>query len=169
MASRLDSGPVLPTTQAQLPLSGFIYKLLGIWFVLALLMMPLLWWLLARILKPLDHLESQIGEVGKGERASLDLATSMQELQQVAMTFNRVEHERQQLVGHLQERQAFGFRIERYTPRACSLPILAARSLYMNPALLEMLDIPPDTPMEAWMERCTLTTEKGRGTCGFTA
>ncbi|KFC49968.1 diguanylate cyclase, partial [Halomonas sp. SUBG004] len=24
---------------------------------------------------------------------------------------------------------------------------------YMNPALLEMLDIPPDTPMEAWMEQ----------------
>ncbi len=122
-------GLFLPTTQAQLPLAGFIYKLLGIWFVLALLMMPLLWWLLARILKPLDHLESQIGEVGKGERASLDLATSMQELQQVAMTFNRVEHERQQLVGHLQERQAFLDSVLSATPQACSLPILAVRSL----------------------------------------
>ncbi|HAZ99934.1 MAG TPA: diguanylate cyclase, partial [Halomonas sp.] len=49
-------GLFLPADQAQLPLSGFIYKLLGIWFALALIMMPLLWWLLARILKPLDHL-----------------------------------------------------------------------------------------------------------------
>ncbi|BBI73449.2 hypothetical protein HAALTHF_30030n [Vreelandella aquamarina] len=143
----------MPTTQAQLPLAGFIYKLLGIWFVLALLMMPLLWWLLARILKPLDYLESQIGEVGKGERASLDLATSMQELQQVAMTFNRVEHERQQLVGHLQERQAFLDSVLSATPQGMFVANFGGKITYMNPALLEMLDIPPDMPMEVWMEQ----------------
>ena len=146
-------GLFLPTTQAQLPLAGFIYKLLGIWFVLALLMMPLLWWLLARILKPLDYLESQIGEVGKGERASLDLATSMQELQQVAMTFNRVEHERQQLVGHLQERQAFLDSVLSATPQGMFVANFGGTITYMNPALLEMLDIPPDMPMEVWMEQ----------------
>lgn len=95
-------GLYLPTEQAQLPLSGFISKLFGIWLVISLLMMPLLWWLLARILKPLEHLERQIGEVGAGRRSQLALATGMQELQQVANTFNRVEDERQQLVGHLQ-------------------------------------------------------------------
>lgn len=146
-------GLFLPADQAQLPLSGFIYKLLGIWFALALIMMPLLWWLLARILKPLDHLEAQIGEVGMGQRASLDLATSMQELQQVAVTFNRVEHERQQLVGHLQERQAFLDSVLSATPQGMFVANFGGKITYMNPSLLEMLDIPPDTPMEAWMEQ----------------
>lgn len=146
-------GLFLPADQAQLPLSGFIYKLLGIWFALALIMMPLLWWLLARILKPLDHLEAQIGEVGRGQRASLDLATSMQELQQVAVTFNRVEHERQQLVGHLQERQAFLDSVLSATPQGMFVANFGGKITYMNPSLLEMLDIPPDTPMEAWMEQ----------------
>ena len=146
-------GLFLPADQAQLPLSGFIYKLLGIWFALALIMMPLLWWLLARIFKPLDHLEAQIGEVGMGQRASLDLATSMQELQQVAVTFNRVEHERQQLVGHLQERQAFLDSVLSATPQGMFVANFGGKITYMNPSLLEMLDIPPDTPMEAWMEQ----------------
>ena len=146
-------GLFLPADQAQLPLSGFIYKLLGIWFALALIMMPLLWWLLARILKPLDHLEAQISEVGMGQRASLDLATSMQELQQVAVTFNRVEHERQQLVGHLQERQAFLDSVLSATPQGMFVANFGGKITYMNPSLLEMLDIPPDTPMEAWMEQ----------------
>ena len=146
-------GLFFPSDQAHLPLSGFIYKLLGIWFTLALIMMPLLWWLLARILKPLDHLEAQIGEVGMGRRASLDLATSMQELQQVAVTFNRVEHERQQLVGHLQERQAFLDSVLSATPQGMFVANFDGKITYMNPALLEMLDIPSDTPMEAWMEQ----------------
>ncbi|WP_167520881.1 diguanylate cyclase domain-containing protein [Vreelandella aquamarina] len=146
-------GLFLPADQAQLPLSGFIYKLLGIWFALALIMMPLLWWLLARILKPLDHLEAQIGEVGMGQRASLDLATSMQELQQVAVTFNRVEDERQQLVGHLQERQAFLDSVLSATPQGMFVANFGGKITYMNPSLLEMLDIPPDTPMETWMEQ----------------
>ncbi|WP_339119328.1 diguanylate cyclase [Halomonas sp. BMC6] len=146
-------GLFLPADQAQLPLSGFIYKLLGIWFALALIMMPLLWWLLARILKPLDHLEAQIGEVGMGQRTSLDLATSMHELQQVAVTFNRVEHERQQLVGHLQERQAFLDSVLNATPQGMFVANFGGKITYMNPSLLEMLDIPPDTPMETWMEQ----------------
>ncbi|HAZ99935.1 MAG TPA: diguanylate cyclase, partial [Halomonas sp.] len=99
------------------------------------------------------HLEAQIGEVGMGQRASLDLATSMQELQQVAVTFNRVEHERQQLVGHLQERQAFLDSVLSATPQGMFVANFGGKITYMNPSLLEMLDIPPDTPMEAWMEQ----------------
>lgn len=154
-------GLFLPADQAHLPLSGFIYKLLGIWFTLALIMMPLLWWLLARILKPLDHLEAQIGEVGMGRRASLDLATSMQELQQVAVTFNRVEHERQQLVGHLQERQAFLDSVLSATPQGMFVANFGGKITYMNPSLLEMLDIPSDTPMEAWMEQVHADDREG--------
>ena len=146
-------GLYLPTEQAQLPLSGFISKLFGIWLVISLLMMPLLWWLLARILKPLEHLERQIGEVGAGRRSQLALATGMQELQQVATTFNRVEGERQQLVGHLQERQAFLDSVLSATPQGMFVANFGGKITYMNPALLEMLDIPPDMPMEVWMEQ----------------
>lgn len=154
-------GLFLPADQAQLPLSGFIYKLLGIWFVIALTMMPLLWWLLTRILKPLDHLEAQIGEVGVGQRENLELATNMQELQQVAVTFNRVEHERQQLVGHLQERQAFLDSVLSATPQGMFVANFGGKITYMNPALLEMLDIPSDTPMEAWMEQVHADDREG--------
>ncbi|WP_311063615.1 diguanylate cyclase [Halomonas sp. DWK9] len=154
-------GLFLPADQAQMPLSGFIYKLLVIWFAIAVIMMPLLWWLLARILKPLDHLEKQIGEVGIGQRTSLDLATSMQELQQVASTFNRVEHERQQLVGHLQERQAFLDSVLSATPQGMFVANFGGKITYMNPALLEMLDIASDTPMEAWMEQVHTDDREG--------
>ncbi|XKG79792.1 diguanylate cyclase [Vreelandella aquamarina] len=146
-------GLFLPTSQAYLPLSGFIYKLVGIWFLLALMMMPLLWWLLARILKPLEHLEAQIGEVGVGQRCQLELATNMQELQQVAETFNRVESERQQLVGHLQEREAFLDSVLSATPQGMFVANFGGNITYMNPALLEILAIEADTPTEAWMEQ----------------
>lgn len=144
-------GLYLPTEQAQLPLSDFIYKLFGIWLVISLLMMPLLWWLLARILKPLDHLERQIGEVGSGRRSQLSLATGMQELQQVATTFNRVEGERQQLVGHLQEREAFLDSVLSATPQGMFVANFGGKITYMNPALLQILDISADTQMEQWL------------------
>ncbi|WP_445012233.1 sensor domain-containing diguanylate cyclase [Vreelandella stevensii] len=144
-------GLYLPTEQAQLPLSDFIYKLFGIWLVISLLMMPLLWWLLARILKPLDHLERQIGEVGSGRRSQLSLATEMQELQQVATTFNRVEGERQQLVGHLQEREAFLDSVLSATPQGMFVANFGGKITYMNPALLQILDISADTQMEQWL------------------
>ncbi|GGW50606.1 hypothetical protein GCM10007158_09460 [Vreelandella hamiltonii] len=151
----------LPTEQAQLPLSGFISKLFGIWLVISLLMMPLLWWLLARILKPLDHLERQIGEVGAGRRSQLALATGMQELQQVANTFNRVEDERQQLVGHLQEREAFLDSVLSATPQGMFVANFGGKITYMNPALLQILDIPADTQMEQWLTQIHADDREG--------
>lgn len=48
-------GLYLPIDQAQLPLADFIRKLWWLWLPLAILMLPLLWWLLGRVLSPLKR------------------------------------------------------------------------------------------------------------------
>ncbi|WAM54398.1 sensor domain-containing diguanylate cyclase [Vreelandella venusta] len=154
-------GLYLPLQQAQLPLSGFIHKLWWIWCAAAVLMMPLLWWLLARILTPLNLLEAQIGDVGLGRRSGVDLATNMQELQKVASTFNRVESERQQLVGHLQEREAFLDSVLNASPQGMFVADFGGDITYMNPALLDILGIEPDLPMEAWLEQIHIDDRSG--------
>lgn len=154
-------GLYLPIKQAQLPLSGFIHKLWWIWCVAAVLMMPILWWLLARILTPLNLLETQIGEVGLGRRSGVDLATNMQELKQVASTFNRVENERQLLVGHLQEREAFLDSVLNASPQGMFVADFGGDITYMNPALLDILGIEPDMPMEAWLEQIHIDDRSG--------
>ncbi|WP_417861562.1 diguanylate cyclase [Vreelandella venusta] len=154
-------GLYLPLQQAQLPLSGFIHKLWWIWCAAAVLMMPLLWWLLARILTPLNLLETQIGDVGLGRRSGVDLATNMQELQKVASTFNRVENERQQLVGHLQEREAFLDSVLNASPQGMFVADFGGDITYMNPALLDILGIEPDLPMEAWLEQIHIDDRSG--------
>ncbi|WP_433923945.1 sensor domain-containing diguanylate cyclase [Vreelandella sp. 21] len=154
-------GLYLPLKQAQLPLSGFIHKLWWIWCVAAVLMMPVLWWLLARILTPLNLLETQIGEVGLGRRSGVDLATNMQELKQVASTFNRVENERQLLVGHLQEREAFLDSVLNASPQGMFVADFGGNITYMNPALLDILGIEPDMPMEAWLEQIHIDDRSG--------
>lgn len=154
-------GLYLPLQQAQLPLSGFIHKLWWIWCAAAVLMMPLLWWLLARILTPLNLLEAQIGDVGLGRRSGVDLATNMQELQKVASTFNRVENERQQLVGHLQEREAFLDSVLNASPQGMFVADFGGDITYMNPALLDILGIEPDLPMEAWLEQIHIDDRSG--------
>ena len=146
-------GLYLPLEQSQLPLSGFIRKLGWMWILLAILMTPVLWFLLARILAPLKHLETQIGEVGLGRRERVNLATAMQELQQVAITFNRVEEERQTLVDHLQERQAFLDSVLSAVPQGMFVANFDGEITYMNPALLEMLGITAVRPVESWLKQ----------------
>ncbi|BBI49845.1 hypothetical protein HORIV_22660 [Vreelandella olivaria] len=144
-------GLYLPISQAQLPLADFIRQLWWAWVVLVLLIFPLLWWMLGRVLSPLRHLEKQIGEVGLGHRESVSLATKMQELQQVASTFNRVEDERQLLLGNLQEREAFLDSVLNAAPQGMFVANMKGNITYMNPALLEMLGISTDVPMKTWL------------------
>lgn len=144
-------GLYLPVSQAQLPLADFIRQLWWTWVVLVLLIFPLLWWMLGRVLSPLRHLEKQIGEVGLGHRESVSLATKMQELQQVASTFNRVEDERQLLLGNLQEREAFLDSVLNAAPQGMFVANMKGNITYMNPALLEMLGISTDVPMQTWL------------------
>ncbi|RUR42417.1 sensor domain-containing diguanylate cyclase [Vreelandella populi] len=146
-------GLYLPREQAQLPLAGFIRKLGWMWLLLAILIMPFLGWILARILTPLNHLETQIGEVGRGERQRVTLATAMQELRQVASTFNHVEGERQTLVANLQERQAFLDSVLSAAPQGMFVANFDGAITYMNPALLGMLNIPSDWTMEALLNQ----------------
>lgn len=144
-------GLYLPVKQAQLPLTGFIQKLWWLWVLFALSMLPLLWWMLGRVLSPLKHLERQIGEVGRGHRESVSLATNMHELQQVASTFNRVEEERQLLLGNLQEREAFLDSVLSAAPQGMFVANIKGDITYMNPALLEMLGVSADVPMDTWL------------------
>ncbi|WP_422822654.1 diguanylate cyclase [Vreelandella neptunia] len=146
-------GLYLPISQAQLPLADFIRQLWWTWVVLVLLMFPLLWWMLGRVLSPLRYLEKQIGEVGLGHRESVSLATNMQELQQVASTFNRVEDERQLLLGNLQEREAFLDSVLNAAPQGMFVANIKGDITYMNPALLEMLGVSADSPMDYWIKQ----------------
>ena len=154
-------GLYLPVDQAQLPLSEFIYRLWWAWFMLAILMMPLMWWVLARVLTPLKHLEIQIGEVGVGQREQVALATTMEELQQVATTFNRVESERQLLVEHLQERQAFLDSVLNAAPQGMFVTNIDGYITYMNPSLLDMLGISADLSMEALLAQIHIDDRVG--------
>lgn len=154
-------GLYLPIEQAQLPLTNFIQRLWWLWASLALLMLPVLWWLIGRELAPLKHLEKQIGEVGLGQREDVSLATSVQELQQVASTFNRVEEERQQLLGHLQEREAFLDSVLNAVPQGMFVANIKGDITYMNPALLEMLGISADVPMATWLEQIHVDDSDG--------
>ncbi|WP_346799292.1 diguanylate cyclase [Halomonas sp. Bachu 37] len=143
-------GLFLPMEQAQEPLGGFIRKLWWVWVCLALLMLPLLWWLIHEMLLPLRHLEAQIGEVGKGKRDKVDLDTAMMELRQVSDTFNRVEDERQNLLASLQERQAFLDSVLNSTPLGMFVANFEGNITYMNPALLELLGLEAAAQSDKW-------------------
>ncbi|MDR5873787.1 diguanylate cyclase [Vreelandella gomseomensis] len=146
-------GLYLPNDQAQQPLSGFLQRLWWLGVALTLLMLPLLWVLLRRMLSPLKHLARQIGEVGRGERERVQLGTHMQELQHVAGTFNRVEDERQVLMTNLQEREAFLDSVLNATPQGMFVANFDGHITYMNPSLLGMLGIQAEVPMEAWLRQ----------------
>ncbi len=146
-------GLYLPLEQAQWPLTNFIRQLWWLWVALALFTLPLLLWMLGRVLSPLKQLEKQIGEVGLGHRETVSLATNMRELQQVARTFNRVENERQLLLGDLQEREAFLDSVLNAAPQGMFVANIHGDITYMNPALLEMLGIAADMPMELWLKQ----------------
>lgn len=154
-------GIYLPISQAQLPLADFIRQLWWTWVVLVLLMYPLLWWMLGRVLSPLRHLKKQIGEVGLGHRESVSLATRMQELQQVAGTFNRVEDERQLLLSNLQEREAFLDSVLNAAPQGMFVTDIKGDITYMNPALLEMLGVSAGSPMESWVRQIHMDDRDG--------
>jgi diguanylate cyclase (GGDEF)-like protein/PAS domain S-box-containing protein len=154
-------GRYLTKEEAHLPLADYIKKLWWIWAVLAVLMLPLLWWLLGRLLRPLRHLETQIGEVGLGRRQHVELATNMQELNQVASTFNRVESERQALLNSLQEREAFLNSILQATPQGMFVANFDGEITYMNPALLDLLGISSTVPMSQWIDKVHADDREG--------
>lgn len=146
-------GRFLTMNEAQTLLVGYIQTLWWAWLALAILMMPLLWWILGRMLRPLRQLEYQIAEVGCGRRSKVALMTSMRELRDVSLTFNRVEQERQVLLNSLQEREAFLDSVLSATPQGMFVADFDGGINYMNPALLEMLGMPATVQMSAWLQQ----------------
>lgn len=154
-------GRFLTMQEAQTPLAGYIQTLWWAWLALAILMMPLLWWILGRMLRPLRQLECQIGEVGLGRRSKVTLTTTMCELKDVSLTFNRVEDERQLLLNSLQEREAFLDSVLNATPQGMFVANFDGEITYMNPALLNMLGIAATMPMSDWLQQVHVDDRQG--------
>lgn len=146
-------GVVLPKTQVYEPLGSFLARLWWAWLGMALMLLVSMYWLVRKLLTPLHRLERQIGEVGAGERRYLALSTHMDELRQVANTFNRLEGERLAALEHLKDRQAFLDAVLGSTPLGMFVADLDGRLTYMNPALLELLGLGRVKDSHDWWER----------------
>lgn len=151
----------VPQSQIQEPLGDFLARLWWAWLVLAILLLISMRWLVRRLLKPLNRLERQIAQVGAGERRYLELSTSMQELRQVASSFNRLEHERLAALDHLRDRQAFLDAVLGSTPIGMFVADLDGRINYLNPALLELLGLGERHSANEWWERIHSDDKQG--------
>ncbi|MDT8896544.1 diguanylate cyclase [Halomonas sp. I1] len=147
-------GVVLPQPQAMSPLQELVNRL-GWWALLvAGLVMPIMGWLVWLSLRPLYRLETQIEEVGQGQRTRVALATRMQELQRVAETFNRVEVAREQANARLSERQAFLDATLSSSPVGIFVTDEGGNVSYMNPALVELTGYGAgEHQLSSWVER----------------
>lgn len=131
-------GISLPQNQVMVPLEGWLRHLGWRFALAAVLLLPVIGWLLWLALRPLLRLESQIEEVGRGRRSQVTLNTRMHELQQVADTFNRVEVERGQALASLEGRQAFLDAILASSPVGMFVTDIDGTITYMNQALVEL-------------------------------
>jgi diguanylate cyclase len=143
----------LPQAQVQEPLGDFLIRLWWAWLVLAMLLLVTMRWLVQRLLKPLHRLERQIAQVGAGKRRYLELSTSMQELRQVASSFNRLERERLTALENLRDRQAFLDAVLGSTPLGMFVADLKGHLNYLNPSLLELLGLDAMHTARDWWER----------------
>nr|WP_183383682.1 diguanylate cyclase [Halomonas stenophila] len=131
-------GVALPRDQVMAPLQRWLERLGGKALLVAALMLPLTSWLLWLALRPLFQLERQIAAVGEGRRSRVALSTRMQELRQVADTFNRVEVERGKALAQLKDRQAFLDAILASSPVGMFVTDTVGNIDFMNPALVEL-------------------------------
>ncbi len=131
-------GVYLPFDQVQQPIVSFLHQLLWVGLTTALVILPLLWWLLRELLRPLRLLERQIARVGRGEVSQVQLHTNMRELQQVAEAFNDLEARRGKAMAFLHDRQAFLDAVLGASPAAMFVSNRAGRVTYINPAVSEL-------------------------------
>ena len=151
----------LPQSQAREPLSDFLSRLWWAWLVLAILLLISMRWLVLLLLQPLHRLEQQIAQVGAGERRYLALSTRMDELRQVASSFNRLEDERLAALEHLRDRQAFLDAVLGSTPVGMFVADLKGHINYLNPALLELLGLGKLGTSKEWWERIHPDDQQG--------
>ncbi|RTR07259.1 diguanylate cyclase [Halomonas nitroreducens] len=131
-------GVALPQGQVMAPLQRWLEHLGWRVLLVTALMLPLMSWLLWLALRPLFQLERQIEAVGQGRRHRVALSTGMQELRQVADTFNRVEVERGKALAQLRDRQAFLDAILASSPVGMFVTDTAGHIAFMNAALVEL-------------------------------
>ncbi|WP_043527400.1 sensor domain-containing diguanylate cyclase [Litchfieldella xinjiangensis] len=131
-------GVFLPRSQVQGPIRGFVNELWWVGLMTVGLMLPLLWWLLHALLKPLRSLERQIGRTASGEASRVHLYTGMRELQEVAEAFNRAQDRRGEAVAMLKDRQAFLDAVLASSPVGMFVCNLKGEIEYLNPALSEL-------------------------------
>lgn len=128
-------GVYLPRSQVIGPVKAFLRQQQWVGLLTVLLMLPLLWWGLKWLLRPLHRLERQIARVAQGAARRVDLRTGMRELQEVADTFNSLEHQREQAKAMLQDRQAFLDAVLDSSPTGLFICNLSGQMDYLNPAL----------------------------------
>ncbi|MBF8221360.1 sensor domain-containing diguanylate cyclase [Halomonas sp. 328] len=132
-------GVYLPQREMEAAPQALIRQLGWGGLVAVLVMLPLMWWRIGRVLAPLRQLEQQIEEVGEERRSRVVLDSRMEELRRVAVTFNRVEGERSMAHASLKERQAFLDAVLGSTPTGIFVADPAGETTYMNPALRSLV------------------------------
>ncbi|RAR62218.1 PAS domain S-box-containing protein/diguanylate cyclase (GGDEF)-like protein [Onishia taeanensis] len=144
---------VRPMSQVQAPIGQLVEKLWWVGLVTIVLMLPLLWWLLKLVLKPLRRLERQIREVASGERERVKIHTRMSELSQLATTFNRLQCQTEEATASLHERQAFLDAVLASSPVGMFVASPDGEVEYMNPALAELTGYKgDDLHSKNWMQ-----------------
>lgn len=131
-------GIYLPIKQVQQPIVDLMRQLWWLGLITALLILPILWWLLRQLLKPLRHLKQEITQVARGETSQVRLYTEMQELQQVALAVNDLEARRGKAMTILQDRQVFLYAVLDASPTAMFVSNELGRITYINPAVKEL-------------------------------
>ncbi|WNK21136.1 diguanylate cyclase [Halomonas piscis] len=144
-------GRFITLEEIRAPLAGFIRQLWWVWGLMGLCMLPLLWWVLGGMLKPLYYLQQQMGEVGRAHRERIELGSEVNEFQDIAGTFNQVEAERKALLDDLKERGAFLDEMLNATPEGMFVANLDGDITYMNPALLAMLGLSSTITTARWL------------------
>ncbi|MFD2190717.1 diguanylate cyclase domain-containing protein [Pistricoccus aurantiacus] len=125
----------IPLSQLQAPINRLVKMLWWGGIVAALLMLPLLWWLLSLVLKPLHQFERQIAEIKIGKIRRIDSDTRMRELVRLTNTFNELEAQRAAASDRLQERQAFLDAVLNSSPTGVFVVDGTDKVEYVNPAL----------------------------------
>ncbi|WP_348533491.1 diguanylate cyclase [Halomonas sp. 25-S5] len=131
-------GVYLPREQVMSPVRGLFQRLANVGLLIAVVLLPLMGWLLWLALRPLYHLEGQIGELGRGERTHVALTSRMQEIQRVGDALNRLERERGQAMARWRDRQAFLEAILDESPVGMFVTDSRGRITYANRALVEL-------------------------------
>ncbi|WP_304525988.1 diguanylate cyclase domain-containing protein [Halomonas sp. I5-271120] len=141
-----------PMSQVQAPIGMLVGKLWWAGLVTIVLMLPLLWWFLKLVLRPLSRLERQIRQVASGARERVKIRTRMSELSQLATTFNRLQCQTEEATASLHERQAFLDAVLASSPVGMFVASPTGEVQYINPALAELIGYEEESSQDIyWM------------------